>query len=171
MLIYRIRCVITDQSYIAATKLSSWQVWLDHKRKAAKNDQSLISRAIRHYTPDKFVITSEAVVKDPSQVQERLKYFQKVYNTIENGFNERPTVKPQKIVRTPETREKIRKARLGKRFTKKARQSISKGRKGKGKGPKNAMANVLNRIKLSQVRKGLKRQYQPDGSFIMVRPA
>ena len=50
------------------------------------------------------------------------------------------------------------------------KKNISKNRKGKSLGERNAMANPENRNKVSKSKIGRKRVYQPDGSFKYLFP-
>ena len=54
--------------------------------------------------------------------------------------------------------------------TEEHKENISKNRKGKGTGERNAMADPENRKKISQSKTGRKRVYQPDGSFKYLFP-
>lgn len=51
------------------------------------------------------------------------------------------------------------------------RKNVSRGRKGKGTGDRNAMSNEENRKKVAQSKIGRKRVYQPDGSFKYLLPS
>ena len=71
---------------------------------------------------------------------------------------------------TEEAKEAIRQANLNKILSKETKEKVSKNRKGKGTGERNAMANEENRKKVSQSKIGRKRVYQPDGSFKYLYP-
>lgn len=72
---------------------------------------------------------------------------------------------------TEEAKEAIRQANLNKILSEETKEKVSKNRKGKGIGEKNAMSNEENRKKVSQSKIGKKRVYQPDGSFKYLFPS
>ena len=71
---------------------------------------------------------------------------------------------------TEESKEAIRQANMNKVLSDETKDKVSKNRKGKGTGERNAMANEENRKKVSQSKIGRKRVYQPDGSFKYLFP-
>ncbi len=71
---------------------------------------------------------------------------------------------------TEEAKEAIRQANLYKILSEETKEKVSKNRKGKGIGERNAMSNEENRKKVSQSKIGRKRVYQPDGSFKYLYP-
>jgi stalled ribosome alternative rescue factor ArfA len=71
---------------------------------------------------------------------------------------------------TEEAKEAIRQANLNKVLSEETKQKVSRNRKGKGTGERNAMSNEENRKKVSQSKIGRKRVYQPDGSFKYIFP-
>lgn len=72
---------------------------------------------------------------------------------------------------TEEAKEAIRQANLNKILSEETKEKVSKNRKGKGTGERNAMSNEENRKKVSQSKIGRKRVYQPDGSFKYLFPS
>lgn len=72
---------------------------------------------------------------------------------------------------TEKAKEAIRQANLNKTLSEETKEKVSKNRKGKGTGERNAMANEENRKKVSQSKIGKKRVYQPDGSFKYLFPS
>lgn len=72
---------------------------------------------------------------------------------------------------TEEAKEAIRQANLNKILSEETKEKVSKNRKGKGIGERNAMSNEENRKKVSQSKIGKKRVYQPDGSFKYLFPS
>lgn len=72
---------------------------------------------------------------------------------------------------TEEAKEAIRQANLNKILSEETKEKVSKSRKGKGTGERNAMASEENRKKVSQSKIGRKRVYQPDGTFKYLFPS
>ena len=71
---------------------------------------------------------------------------------------------------TDEAKEAIRQFQKTFVKTDEHKKNISKNRKGKGTGERNAMSNEENRKKVSQSKIGRKRVYQSDGSFKYLYP-
>lgn len=71
---------------------------------------------------------------------------------------------------TVERNAKISVALTGRTRSKEECQAISNGLKGRTSPTKGLKYSEESKEKIAQARRGLKRQYLPDGSFIMVKP-
>lgn len=91
--IYKITNQITHKSYIGKTNNYDRRI-ADHKRLAFqldhKESDKALYRAMRKYGLENFTFELIEELKDYSISGEREKFFIKLYNTYENGYNETP---------------------------------------------------------------------------------
>jgi group I intron endonuclease len=126
-IIYKITNKVNNFSYIGLTKQSIKARWRGHRKN--KSGCLRISRAIKKYGEENFDI--EVLGQYPlDKLSEMEIYFIQFYNTLSpNGYN---LTKGGRYGGSPsqETRDKISKARMGKKLSEEVRKNISEGHKG-----------------------------------------
>lgn len=150
----------------AATRLR----WLDNEyreymiscvcnRPKSEETRKRISESINeYYKSDRY---------DPTEISESMKekhrngFFNESYKKISEANKGRP--KPSDFG------EKIRKARIGMKFTEEHKDNIRKNRKGHALGERNSMSKAENRQKVSDSKIGRRKVISFDGSFRYIK--
>lgn len=133
--VYKVTNLITNKSYIGATITTVKARWNRHKSDAKHNrDNQALHAAIRKYGPENFKVETIETHDDinhvfnslePKYIKEHKTYGNDGYNMTHggDGWNN--------MKHKPESIEKMRAAKLGKKHTKEAKDNMSKAQMGK----------------------------------------
>jgi group I intron endonuclease len=112
MIVYKITNKVNGKIYIGQTIRQLKVRWNEHKSRSDK-DNNKLSRAIRKYGLDNFEISTIYEANDYEDLNKMEELFITQYNTTNTGYNVR--IGGENSPRSKETREKMSKAKLGKK--------------------------------------------------------
>jgi group I intron endonuclease len=114
-IIYLIQNAINGKKYIGQTTQGLKRRKAEHIRYARKGYDSHLYKAIRFYGEEKFIFTEIGYADDQDSLNEKEKYYIKLYKTDKKRLGYNKTLGGEGGIPTQETREKLSDARKGKK--------------------------------------------------------
>ena len=154
MLIYKATNLINNKSYIGQTIFTLNKRKYSHADSASHGSNYAIHRAIRKYGEENFKWEVLCECDTIEVLNEKEQFYIKEYKTFgKNGYNmTKGGCGSLGYVASDETREKLRKAMIGRKLTDEWKQKISKAHIGKPKSEKHRLS-MMGRVGINNLGK------------------
>ena len=162
MFLYLITNTINGKRYIGQTRASLKKRWINHC--SVKSTKTCLANAIHKYGRENFTIEALLELDDPNLLNElEAEYIQRYCSLSPNGYNIKAGGKVSAL--HPDTKAKLRLARLGKPLSEDHKQKIGAGVRSSeawkiGNAARNKVHSPESRAKMSASHKGKPRPWK-----------